>query len=817
MKKLRFRLLVAAVAAVMLAAAMSVVASAAVTYEDREVHYYMKSMNEDHTVTLRFYSDMKNVPYIEAGEFYETFIAYRAPRCYLNYSKNGNIYTLYNPWGSTLTVNVATDELSTYNLSDFTYLPYYALVASSGEREEFYPFLKTIEQDEDDSGTRETVIDLSRYSIDIRESGRGELWFPLATIANLFADTQNYYVLYNGDAIYVMDLAYQVLPESAYEANDRYYSPIKRLRPKDLIEFTYNELCFTIDTFYGYPESALIAEDLRKTGGLDAYLEDYCPDIKKLLMSEKLTDYLSGMAALFYGPMFDGGHTVFNDFMWLDAEGYNAVVDALWDSADKYGVDIYRKYTVWDNVRAAREAAAASGDAVFESIGTAYYFEYGDTALFSFDSFGVDYVQWNEYYDGEREDIPTDEDNLGQFVTALRKAAENPEIKYFVVDISANGGGETSSLAGMLPFLIGKTGLTVKDMMTGAVYSESYTVDTDFDGVFDTEKDNRKADFRFALMTSCSSFSCSNLMASMMKDNGVPVIGEQSGGGTCAIESNPTPEGFSFYISSRDKLVNTAGESIDQGIPVDIPLPVLGDESSPDYSEFYDLSVISRLLNEYYGEEEGGEGSGSGNESGEEGGKDGGKDSGPDEKPVPVFTDVPEGAWYGDAVGWACSEGYMNGTSESRFSPDSQPTRAMLVTILWRLEGRPGSDPSGLPFTDVDAGSWYGEAVAWAWENEIVNGVSKDSFAPGLALTREQIATILYRYIKYTGAEPDGHVEDLGSFADAGDASSWAYEPLCWAVGNGVITGTGGDRLKPGSYSTRAQLATILYRLYGAE
>ncbi len=782
--------------------ASSVLANSGISYEDRNVNYYMESMDENRTVKLRFYGDLKNIPYIELSDFYKTFIAYKAPRNFLTSSRIRDYHVMYTPWESAIIVNPTNDTLIVYDLSGFTYLPYYMLNSKNGEQDEFHPYLISYDTFVNVQEAEAMEIDLSKYSIDIREESDG-IWFPLATLANLFSGSNNYYIMYNGTAVYAVDLARQILPENAAESDEQYYTAIKRLRPKDLVNFTYNELCFTIDTFYGYPESAAVAEKLKDEGGLDAYLENNCPEIKQLLLSQELDDYLCGMAALFYGPMYDGGHTVFNDFQWADSETYNSVVNTLWKYGKLYNQDFQAKYDARDLVKEARASLADKENVKYESIGSSYYFEYGNLALFSFDTFYNNYQQWNEYYSGERKSIPCDDDSFGQFVTAVRKASDNPKIKYFVIDISSNGGGETSPMAGMLPFIVGESKFGLKNMMNGVKFEAYFSVDSNFDGEFDTEYDNVKADLKFAIMTSRTSFSCANLMASIMKDNGIPVIGEQSGGGACAIEANPTPEGFVFYLSSREKLVNSKGESIDMGIPIDIPLPVSGTGDEHDYSAFYDLQLLSKLLSEYYGDEEPDEPA---------------ETDSPEEYDLPetpVFSDVPENAWYKEAVDWTCSEGYMNGVAQGIFSPDSNPTRAMLVTILWRLEGKPATETADLPFSDITHDSWYEEAVAWAWKNQIVNGVSTSSFAPGLALTREQIATVLFRYMEYKGADTSVSGNDNENFTDAESISSWAYKPLSWAVENGVITGTRKDLLSPKSYSTRAQLAMILYRLFG--
>jgi len=176
------------------------------------------------------------------------------------------------------------------------------------------------------------------------------------------------------------------------------------------------------------------------------------------------------------------------------------------------------------------------------------------------------------------------------------------------------------------------------------------------------------------------------------------------------------------------------------------------------------------------------------------------------------FTDVAKNAWYHDDVAWAYNEGLMDGTGNGKFSPDMATSRAMIVTILWRLEGSPmGVEQSD--FSDVVRSSWYGYAVDWAAAFGIVEGYD-GKFAPNDAITREQLAVILYRYAKYKGYDVVNTRTDLGSFTDADKVSDWALAPMQWAVGNGLINGTN-DALNCGGTATRAQTAAILHRFFG--
>ena len=172
------------------------------------------------------------------------------------------------------------------------------------------------------------------------------------------------------------------------------------------------------------------------------------------------------------------------------------------------------------------------------------------------------------------------------------------------------------------------------------------------------------------------------------------------------------------------------------------------------------------------------------------------------------FTDVTEANWYYDEVYYVWANGLMQGTSAATFGPNVDTTRAMVVTILWRLEGEPASGYD-MDYSDVAGGAWYADAVRWATEHGIVNG-SEGQFYPGGIVTREQLAAMLYRYAQYKGYDLTAG-GDLSGFADAGAVSGWAETSLAWAVGQRLIQGSA-NQIDPTGSAIRAQLAAILMR-----
>ena len=155
------------------------------------------------------------------------------------------------------------------------------------------------------------------------------------------------------------------------------------------------------------------------------------------------------------------------------------------------------------------------------------------------------------------------------------------------------------------------------------------------------------------------------------------------------------------------------------------------------------------------------------------------------------------------------ANGLMNGTGSATFAPYTELSRGMLVTILWRMEEQPVVNYA-MTFEDVAADAYYAEAIRWAAANEVVTGHSSSVFGPDEAITREQLAAILYRYAQYQGMEAITLEENLGGFADSGSISAYAVTAMNWAVGQGVINGNGSNMLSPTGTATRAEAAQML-------
>lgn len=180
------------------------------------------------------------------------------------------------------------------------------------------------------------------------------------------------------------------------------------------------------------------------------------------------------------------------------------------------------------------------------------------------------------------------------------------------------------------------------------------------------------------------------------------------------------------------------------------------------------------------------------------------------------FADVPQNAWYREAVDFVSDKGYLSGTSADEFSPNKDMTRGMFVTALGRMSGENIPVRGSGSFSDVDSEAWYSGSVDWAEENGIVSGMGNGRFEPNGSITREQMAAVLYRYDMYSGSKVSIY-EDVGldSFSDSSNISSYAKEAMAWACGAGIISGSEG-RLLPKEYADRAQTAQVIKNYFEA-
>ena len=562
----------------------------------------------DSKVTLRFYNDLPDVAYISAADFQSIVL----PGSTMKVTHTGvGEYTLDNA-GAKAVVNVNKDVFVSSDFDAFTNMmdllqPGMANVYYDGMPFVRYKSIKYM------PAVSTVTLDFTKYGIDIHADGKGAVYFPFATLADMYSDLFYHHAGFNGEKV----VANTSVNEISLARIDPDYNKTllsKKTRSQSMADFAYRELCFAMDHFYGHPGRVALDASL-KAKGMDRTLEEDLAagrTIKKLLKSTNLAEYFVGMSGL--NALYYDGHTSMDisSVMGRDRSKYEDLVSEMRGLQEKHK-------DVMDAIRAGRSSMGGRYQDVmairtqrpecYETQDT--YIKKGNTAVCVFNSFNTRAEDaWNAYYAGKGPK-PNINDNKGDsmviFLDALEKAAADPEVENFIVDITANGGGSADIVMAMTSLIMDKSYLSYDNPLTGQRSIVEYEVDRNFDGVFDKKDKKVHYDLNFGVLTSQVSFSCGNLFPSMLKDAGIPVIGETSGGGSCAIQAMCTADGFCFQISSfRSRLNTLAGENIDAGVTPTIPIAndemveIEGPNDTKikvkNYEDFYDIEDVGELV-----------------------------------------------------------------------------------------------------------------------------------------------------------------------------------------------------------------------------
>ena len=601
----KFRTLAAIVIVLAMLAQIAPMSALAVgpDYETRNINIYRDSLDEEETVECRFYNDLPEIPYIDFEVFLSVF---NEDTVTLEEFGEGCLLATVDRDGEPVAavIDYENDTITFSNISSFLFSP-----ATESEAEgEFYYIDMGLAYIDYVSEAGISSVDLGAYGIDIVEED-GKLFFPVPTLSDLYSSVNQAVVYWNGEVFYYNSV---VMSGGARDQDDECLSIlVKNMnRSETLANYTYNEICFNIDNFFGFPCTQSPFMDRVQEVGLDKALDEYDPECKELLLAPQSEYHIAGMYRLFNFWLCDGGHTgaYMNDLirtLYLDESDYNRVVGAIrtYGYPDTDYENVYVDYN--DSYMDTLYNIYYTKLAV---LGDEYYIEQGDTAMIEFDEFNIDFDAWEAYFKGET-DFPVSEDESDTFLfvlSCLERAKQNPDIKNIVFDLSMNGGGYVAVYIALMSLINGTAEYNLYDRYTGEMVLIDYAADVNMDGVLDEADLNewqKYSDFNFAVLTSMCSFSCGNMFPSAMKDAGLMVIGEQSGGGTCPLDYNSTAEGLEYITSAGDSmLINADCESIDDGVPVDADLLEYDEEGNKDYSKFFDLELISQLMHEFYGD-----------------------------------------------------------------------------------------------------------------------------------------------------------------------------------------------------------------------
>ena len=569
------------------------------SYTEKALPVVRDKVDTTETATVRFYEDLPSVPYMSVTDFYNQFyLAGTDLTEGMSFTRDGSVYTVTKFLGDKATFDVDADTIVIDDMKRFIEPAHDLLLTESGGYDPDYPFAKTRHVTEPEEVTPKT-IELAGYDIHLRGDDTG-VYAPLPTLADIFASAGGYWVIYVGEKIYIKDVLGLIQPDYAMEDDPDYLPAVKADRAEDLAQYTYNELCFSLDLWHGKPGQEYIHDDL-ENGTLDEVLSAKYPEIKAMLLATDFLNFYTGLSHLYNGLLFDGGHTgigampVILDNMDLSRKVAGEIVEK------EYGKSYYEYRTGKKERKAqcleAREALY-NGD---------YYAEQGDTAIIRFDHFIVDNDGWKAFYagTGERPLVTKDDEDedtfetIGAVLSGLERAAQNPEIKNVIIDVSCNGGGDDTALLAIEWLLTGVGYVRDKDSLNSQFNTKYQLFDMNFDGVFDDSDVSPYTGYNIGVLTSKYSFSCGNNFPWFMHEHGAMILGEQSSGGACAIRFSSTG-GMDIQASSAaDCGVNDEGGTIDNGCPVDAEL--LGEGENPT-TGFYDLDTLSALMNEFFSE-----------------------------------------------------------------------------------------------------------------------------------------------------------------------------------------------------------------------
>lgn len=563
-------------------------------YVERMVPVVDPQNNPQGMVTLRFYNDMPNVAYVSISHFQS--MMYPGTTVEVTQTSPG-MYALTSPCG-TATVDIQKDIFESDDYESFTNMMGMIQPGMPNTAFDALPILrwKSIEASPKQV---HVALDYGRYGIDLRADDRN-VYFPFATVADLYTDGFIHTAAFNGQTV-------MVAPNGAYSIVDGYpeffITPIlNEHRTADMVDFAYRNLCFTLTNFFGYPGSTLLEASMKEKG-LDQALTDYGEAgqmTRQLLLSPDMYEYISGTMTLGY-LLNDHGHTYTDVTVISNINGnptFKATLNDIRNTKKEQFLAYcpeYKEYIDASQTKNDIRSQATELRKLKFGEGVNYYKE-GNTAYCIFNSFMCDDSGWRKFYRGEGPkptlaDYPNDWMII--LLDALEKAENDPEVKNFVIDIAANGGGSTDIVMLITSLLCNKSDFYYDNVLTGQHIKSSFDVDRNLDGKFDEKDAEVKYHLNFGLLVSNYSFSCANLLPALLKDYGIPLFGQRSAGGACCVLFNPSAEGFGYrYSTHRARLTDTKGNNVDAGIEPTYPLETVDD--------FYDITKISQLMNSYY-------------------------------------------------------------------------------------------------------------------------------------------------------------------------------------------------------------------------
>ncbi len=576
--------LVAALAVIIMVASAAFVlaaedVSADSSYTERSVPIKTNLPDKPSTITVRDYAETPYVPFVTLDQIYNL----HSGKTMTVTPSNDGKFTFKNPvTNETALFDAAKGTLVTKDFQKF--------ILSVKESENVYKFMQ-VEEKKTLKDPAPKILDLGAYEIPYYVE-ENNVYFPLTTVNDILMNQEVMYLGYMKGTAYEMNVT-DVLTQGplVQEILQGTVEDMKTLAPRDsaLAKFTYNELCFVLDNNYGKSETSKLGLDMQKDK-LDVVLDKYNSTTKKIKGWIQSTDPIEYYAGVYLLGLYldDGGHT-----------GYFLGLDMIEAGNPELAAKIKAVYNGEEVPQVINRGALGQTviKPVRESIfGTDTYHEKGDTAIYALDQFIVDSQAWIDFYEkGRTGALPND--TVGNAINALNKAKANPAIKNFVFDFSCNTGGDAGAAMAIISLVTGDYSY-FSSMFTdsGEQTYIKYIIDTNLDGKFDEKDLQKQYDFNFGIITTTAAYSCGNLVPVLLKEYGVTIIGETTGGGSHPMEAGALADGFLFHLSSTSDMADSKWKSVETGAEPDYVL-VDSFSDNPDYSVLYDIEKISELMN----------------------------------------------------------------------------------------------------------------------------------------------------------------------------------------------------------------------------
>jgi len=568
-----------------------------VTFTTKKMNAYHYSKTNQIQVDTYFRSDrLKQIPYISLKEYYKLLVN----KDLVIETTSENVYKITSGNQGVAIIDTKLDTLDSDDYQNFISTTVYRQDGVTNVYFDGAPFLRVKNVETDKPATHKT-INFRKYGINLFGK-ENDIYLPLITASNIFQGPTMITCFYNKDSIYFIDPNDPKFETSSVYYDSDYIDGISKFfnnerRNESEAKFSYGELCFLLDTYYGLPGREYLHEEFARDHDIDKVLSeknDMTKKAKQFLQSTNLLEYYAGMYML-DAFLSDAGHSVVASGVkaLLNKPNYEELstkvsecLSEIGFSSSDYDAKKNASYTYYAKVSGAIDLYSA------KSLG---YKVEGDTLIYRFDAFDYDIHEWNDYYKNVgTNSLPTDP--VGSFKQTLEQFKDDPNIKNVVVDISNNGGGFADVAAAFMGLICGKTYHHIHDMINDNYMTVNYEFDANFDGKFDEKDKEVKYNFNFAILCSARSFSCGNILPLQAKENGIMILGDKSGGGCCAIIDAVTAEGFYIRLSCQNHLCYLNGEEAEYGVPADYKM-VIGEE---DFSKFYDLSIMSREMNNFY-------------------------------------------------------------------------------------------------------------------------------------------------------------------------------------------------------------------------